>query len=161
MLSLVMAINSRSKGKRGELEWAQTLKSYGIQARRGQQFAGSPDSPDVVTELDHLLYWEVKRDKSLKLWKWLEQAQREAPEGAYAILAHRRDREPWKISYIRSNKVMHDLMKKIPHKMVEQKHQTKIEATLKDNPGKVVLTGHVITVYADVVLPKLAKLKGK
>ena len=156
-----MAINSRSKGKRGELEWAQTLKSYGIQARRGQQFSGSPDSPDVVTELDHLLYWEVKRAKALKLSKWLEQAQSETPEGAYAILAHRRDREPWKISFTRQNKVMRDILKQLPLKRIEQAHQTKIESDLRDNHESVVLTGDVMTVYADVVLPKLAKLKGK
>lgn len=92
-------INSKQKGKRGELEWAAHLRGYGIEARRGQQFSGTEDSPDVVTSLDHLLYWEVKRDKSRQLMQWLTKAQSEAPEGAMAIVAHRRDRENWKVTF--------------------------------------------------------------
>lgn len=41
-------MNSKRKGKRGELECAAWLRSHGFDARRGQQFHGGPDSPDVV-----------------------------------------------------------------------------------------------------------------
>ena len=46
-------MNSRNKGKRGELEWRDVIRSHGYEARRGQQFSGSPDSPDVVTDLPY------------------------------------------------------------------------------------------------------------
>jgi len=61
-------INSRAKGGSGEREWANLLKSYGIQARRGQQFKGTKDSPDVETELKHL-HFEVKRVEKLNISK--------------------------------------------------------------------------------------------
>ena len=41
-------MNSRTKGKRGELEVAHLLKKYGYDARRGQQFAGINGDADVV-----------------------------------------------------------------------------------------------------------------
>ena len=42
-------VNSRQKGKRGEREFRDILRAHGwTEARRGQQFAGGPDSPDVM-----------------------------------------------------------------------------------------------------------------
>ena len=43
-------MNSRAKGARGERLWRDELRAQGFTARRGQQFSGSPDSPDVVCE---------------------------------------------------------------------------------------------------------------
>jgi Holliday junction resolvase len=43
-------MNSREKGKRGERQWRDELRAQGFAARRGQQFSGSPDSPDVVCD---------------------------------------------------------------------------------------------------------------
>jgi len=43
--------NGNQKGKRGEREVANLLTANGFPARRGQQFSGSPDSPDVVCEI--------------------------------------------------------------------------------------------------------------
>ena len=42
------AMNSREKGKRGERQWRDELRANGYGARRGQQFCGSAESPDVV-----------------------------------------------------------------------------------------------------------------
>lgn len=39
---------SRNKGKRGERQVRDLFRDVGLMARRGQQFAGSPDSPDVI-----------------------------------------------------------------------------------------------------------------
>lgn len=41
-------MNSRRKGALGELEFSAFLRGRGIEARRGQQFAGGQDSHDVV-----------------------------------------------------------------------------------------------------------------
>ena len=38
---LVMALNSKQKGKAGELELAHILKDYGYDTRRGQQYCGA------------------------------------------------------------------------------------------------------------------------
>ena len=43
-----MGKKSRDKGKAGERELASKLREYGYDARRGVQFHGGPDSPDVV-----------------------------------------------------------------------------------------------------------------
>jgi hypothetical protein len=44
-----MAQLSREKGKAGEREAAHEIsRLFNVQARRGQQFCGGPESPDVV-----------------------------------------------------------------------------------------------------------------
>jgi len=55
-----VTINSRQKGARGERAWAAYLRSLGFDARRGQQFSGSKDSPDVVSSALASLHCEVK-----------------------------------------------------------------------------------------------------
>lgn len=87
-------VHSRNKGKVGELEVAAMLREHGFDARRGQQFSGSPDSPDVVTDLEghHV---EVKRTERLDLYAAVDQAAADAPEGAMPVVFHRRSRKPW------------------------------------------------------------------
>ena len=43
-------INSRAKGARGERQWRDELRAQGYTDKRGQQFAGGQDSPDVICE---------------------------------------------------------------------------------------------------------------
>lgn len=86
-------INSRSKGKAGELEFAKLLQSRGVTARRGQQFAGGTDSPDVVSNYTDV-HFEVKRTESGNLYKWLEQAVRDAP-AKLQVVAHRKNSKDW------------------------------------------------------------------
>lgn len=88
-------VNSRSKGKRGELEWARMLRALGFDgARRGQQFKGGPDSPDVVDGIPGT-HAEVKRTESFRLWDALHQAAAEANEGDVPYVAHKRNRSQW------------------------------------------------------------------
>jgi Holliday junction resolvase len=87
-------INSRAKGASGERELAAYLVECGIPARRGQQFAGGGDSPDVVADLPGL-HLEVKRVEALRLWPAIDQAQRDAPIGATPVIVHRASRRPW------------------------------------------------------------------
>ena len=53
-------MNSRQKGKVGEREFAALLRVHGFDARRGQQFAGGGDSPDVVSGALRWLHIEVR-----------------------------------------------------------------------------------------------------
>jgi Holliday junction resolvase len=85
-------MNACRKGKRGELEFAHYLISKGYAARRGQQHAGSPDSPDVVTEFD--AHFEVKRVEALNVSKAMEQAVADCGSQT-PIVAHRRNNEDW------------------------------------------------------------------
>jgi len=88
------SINSRNKGKVGEREFAEVLRAHGFDARRGQQFAGGTDSPDVVSAALDWLHIEVKRVQHLNLADACAQARRDAG-GKPWIVAHRRNREPW------------------------------------------------------------------
>ena len=90
-------MNSRNKGKVGERELAALLREHGFDARRGQQFSGSPDSPDVVSEALSWLHVEVKRVQNLNLANACAQASRDSA-GKPWIVAHRKNRGPWFIT---------------------------------------------------------------
>ena len=90
-------MNSRSKGKRGELELAAKLREYGFDCRRGQQFKGGGDSPDVVGLPG--VHIECKRVERLNLEQAMAQSRRDS-EGTddVPVVMHRRDREGWKVT---------------------------------------------------------------
>ena len=87
-------INSRTKGAVGEREFADLLKSMGLEARRGQQFSGGKDSPDVVHNLTGV-HFEVKRVQAGNPYNWLDQACRDCGKGAIPIVAHRKNNRQW------------------------------------------------------------------
>ena len=88
----LMGKMSKNKGKRGELELSHWLSERGHPARRGQQYSGSPDSPDV--ECPSLpFHIECKRTETLSVYKALEQAQ--ADSDAPGVVFHRRNNRDW------------------------------------------------------------------
>lgn len=89
-------VNSRAKGARGERLWRDRLRDNGFTARRGQQFSGGSDSPDVICEELKNLHMEVKFVENLSLKKAIEQAERDSG-GKPWIIAHKRKNEPWMI----------------------------------------------------------------
>ena len=90
-------MNSRSKGKRGELEWRDVIRSHGYEARRGQQFSGSPDSPDVITNLP--CHFEVKRVERLNIDSAMKHAEGECGEKP-PLVAHRKNGGPWMVTML-------------------------------------------------------------
>lgn len=86
-------INSRQKGAVGEREFANLLKAAGIESRRGQQFHGGKDSPDVISGLTNV-HFEVKRVEAGNPYDWFEQAKTDG-EGKMPIVAHRRNGQQW------------------------------------------------------------------
>ena len=87
-------INSKQKGKRGELELAEWLRdNWGAEARRGQQFKGTPDSPDISFP-EMPFHFECKRTESISLYAAYEQARADAGD-RIPVVAHRRSRKPW------------------------------------------------------------------
>lgn len=89
-------INSKQKGKRGELEAAHFFQKYGFDARRSQQFAGMNGDADVVGV--PFLHLEIKRTEKLNLDKAMEQSKRDAREGEIPTVVHRKDRQDWRIT---------------------------------------------------------------
>ena len=90
-----MPINSRAKGKAGELEAAAFLRERGFEASRGQQFKGGADSPDVVGMPGFHL--EVKRVESGNPYVWLDQAIRDAGDSKTPVVLHRKNRRDWMV----------------------------------------------------------------
>jgi len=91
-------MNSRQKGARGERQWRDVLREEGFTARRGQQFAGGADSPDVICEELAALHFEVKCVQSLNLEGAIEQASRDAGQLKDWVVAHKKDRKPWRVT---------------------------------------------------------------
>jgi hypothetical protein len=90
-------MNSREKGKRGERQWRDELRGNGYAARRGQQFSGSADSPDVVCGSLPKIHFEVKAVERLNIEDAMDQARRDAGSKV-PIVAHRRNFRPWLVT---------------------------------------------------------------
>ena len=90
-------MNSKQKGKRGELELAHELTDRGYVSRRGQQYCGTSGDADVVGLPG--IHIECKRVESLNI----ENAMKQAREDAYGTddlpaVFHRKNREGWKVT---------------------------------------------------------------
>lgn len=89
--------NSNRKGKVGEREIAKYLREHGFtDARRGQQFKGGADSPDVTGLTG--FHIEVKRVERLDLNAAMEQSIRDCGENETPIVVHRRNNDYWKVT---------------------------------------------------------------
>lgn len=86
-------MNSREKGKRGEREAAEWLRTHGIEARRGVQYCGGADSGDLVCDLPGF-HLEVKRTETLRHYDALDQATGDAG-GKVPVVLHKKNRRRW------------------------------------------------------------------
>ena len=91
-------MNSKAKGKRGELEAAHVLKKHGYDARRGQQFAGINGDADVVG-LPYI-HLEIKRVEKLNIDDALQQSIRDARDTEVPVVMHRKNRTEWKVTML-------------------------------------------------------------
>ena len=97
MSLVVMAMNSCQKGKRGERAWRDELVTHGYDARRGQQFSGSPDSPDVVCAQLSGLHFEVNAVERLNVNEAMSQAVEDAVD-KIPVVVHKRNRGEWLVT---------------------------------------------------------------
>lgn len=89
-----MAINSKAKGKAAELELAAFFREHGFdEARRGVQYKGGSDSPDVTGLPGY--HVECKRVERGNLYDWLDQAKRDAAPDIVPLVCHRRNHREW------------------------------------------------------------------
>ena len=91
-----MSINSRRKGAVGERELALTLREYGYEARRGQQFSGANGDPDVIALPG--IHIECKRVEHLNLQDAYDQSKRDARDGEIPTVMHRKNHCKWMVS---------------------------------------------------------------
>lgn len=93
-----MPINSRAKGIRGELEWAKWLRdNLGLEASRGQQHKGTPDSPDVLGGIPGT-HPEVKRVEKLNIPQAMAKAVADAGPDQIPYVASRRNQGEWLVT---------------------------------------------------------------
>ncbi len=89
-------MNSRAKGQRAERAWRDELRAAGwISARRGQQFEGSSESPDVVCDELNGFHFEVKHSERGNPFVFLAQALADAGPTKIPTVAMRRNRQGW------------------------------------------------------------------
>lgn len=87
-------MNARQKGKRGELELAHLLQTYGYPAERGVQYSGLKGNADVVGVEG--LHIECKRSERVTEENFIKQAERDARKGQVPIVMYRKNGEQWK-----------------------------------------------------------------
>lgn len=96
-----MAINSRNKGKRGELEaaaeWNRLVPN--AHARRSQQHSGTESASDLISPGTPHLWLEVKRvERGLNLEAVMEKSQEQCGELAPVVL-HRKNDSDWLVTF--------------------------------------------------------------
>ena len=93
------AVKSKSKGARGEREFAALCREQGYKdVRRGQQYSGIEGEDVVGLPGVHV---EVKRREYLNIYDAIGQAVRDAQaqgDGALPIVAHRKNNCKWLIT---------------------------------------------------------------
>lgn len=89
-------MNSREKGKAGELELARILREYGYAARRGQQFSGLNGDADVIGIPG--IHIECKRVERLNIHEAMQQSVRDAKNDEVPVIMHRKNRTEWLVT---------------------------------------------------------------
>jgi len=87
-----MPVNSKRKGKIGELEVVKILEGKGFTARRSQQFKGSPTSPDLISNFPFEI--EVKFKEQLNIHKAVDKIKKESGK-EFSCVIHRKKRTSW------------------------------------------------------------------
>lgn len=91
-----MAINSKQKGKTGELELAKVFRQYGYDVRRSVQYNGKTEDgqPDLLG-LPYI-HVECKRTEKLKLYDAVDQAKRDSKgTDQLPVVFHRKNNCEW------------------------------------------------------------------
>lgn len=88
-------MNSRRKGATGERELAKVLREWGIDARRGQQYKGGVDSPDVIGLKG--VHVECKRVERLNIDDAIAQSIRDAGD-EMPVVMHRKNGKKWLVT---------------------------------------------------------------
>lgn len=91
-----MGKKEREKGKRGEREIANFLKSHGYDARRGQQYCGANGDADVIGLPG--IHVECKWVERLNIREAMEQSRGDASTEEMPTVFHKKNRQPWLVT---------------------------------------------------------------
>ena len=93
-----MAINSKQKGKKGEVELAKRLNELGFSTRRTAQYNGKENGSlaDLVG-IDGV-HIECKRVEKLNIIEAYEQAMRDCKQNEVPTVFHRKNGKPWLVT---------------------------------------------------------------
>lgn len=86
-------MNSREKGKRGERNLASTLRGYGYDAKRGQQYNGADGSADVIGLKG--IHIECKWVEHLNVLDAMAQSKRDSRDGEIPVVMHKKNNTEW------------------------------------------------------------------
>jgi len=112
-----MGRRERQRGKRGEREAAKALEDcLGVRARRGVQYAGGPESPDVQIDVEGI-HCEVKYCEREQVRKWMAQTITDAGTKV-PFLLHRKARADWLCTVPLDR--LHDLVLRLAESVVAQ-----------------------------------------
>lgn len=89
-------MNSRQKGKRGELQLAKKLREYGYDCRRGQQYCGANGDADVVGLPG--IHIECKYVERLNLYDAIAQAKADRKPEELPAVFHRKNHHEWLVT---------------------------------------------------------------
>lgn len=92
-----MPINSKAKGKKGELELSHILNDYGYKTRRTNQFCGNTGQADDLIGLDYI-HIEVKRIEKLNIDEAMAQAKRDTKDNKMPTVFHRKNNKKWLVT---------------------------------------------------------------
>lgn len=90
-------MNSRRKGKTGELEFSKLCRENGYEARRTAQYCGKTGDAADITGLTGI-HVEVKRVEHLNLESAMSQSKRDARKNEIPIVAHRKNNCEWLVT---------------------------------------------------------------
>lgn len=93
-----MAINSKRKGKVGELEFCKIMKEHGYNVRRSVQYCGKAEEGKAdVIGLKHI-HCEIKRVERLDLYSAMYQSKKDAKENQLPAVFHRKNNYKWLVT---------------------------------------------------------------
>ena len=92
------SVNSKQKGKKGELELAKRLNELGFATRRTAQYNGKENGSlaDLVG-IDGV-HIECKRVEKLNIIEAYEQAKRDCKQDEVPTVLHRKNGKPWLVT---------------------------------------------------------------
>ena len=90
-------MNSKQKGKRGELEWSAYCRQQGYDCRRTSQYCGNTGDASDVVGLPGI-HQEVKRVERLNIEEAMSQAVRDSQGSKIPVVAHRKNGQGWLVT---------------------------------------------------------------
>jgi hypothetical protein len=91
-------MNSKQKGKRGELEFCKVMKNHGYECRRTVQYNGKAEDGQADVKGLEGIHAEIKRVEKLNIYNAMGQAIHDAKDGELPTVFHRKNNCEWLVT---------------------------------------------------------------